>query len=123
MRIKHLRSALEDLSEEGVTQVFKPMSGGAWIVGVIGPLQLDVLTTRIDSEYNVKAGFEPAPYTTARWVLGDAAEVRRFVDRQRMNLAEDRDGAPVFLARNAWELGRIQEEWPDLRLVATKERH
>ena len=123
MRVKHLRSALEDLSEEGVTQVFKPMSGGAWIVGVIGPLQLDVLSTRIDSEYNVKAGFEPAPYTTARWVLGDAAEVRRFVDRQRMNLAEDRDGAPVFLARNAWELGRIQEEWPDLRLVATKERH
>ncbi|MEM8977761.1 MAG: peptide chain release factor 3, partial [Pseudomonadota bacterium] len=41
-RIKQLRQALQDLSEEGLIQVFKPDIGTQWIVGAIGPLQLDV---------------------------------------------------------------------------------
>ena len=123
MRAKHLRSALNDMAEEGVTQVFRPLTGGAWIVGVVGGLQLDVLSTRLEAEYNVKAGFEPAPFATARWVHGPKDEVERFADRQRASTAHDRDDALVFLARNAWELNRVQEEWPDLAFATTKERH
>ena len=122
MRAKHLRTALTDMAEEGVTQVFVPLMGGAWIVGVVGQLQLDVLSTRLDAEYNVKAGFEPAPYTTARWVSGPKADVEAFAERQRAATAHDRDEALVFLARNAWELTRIQEEWPTLTFGNVKER-
>ncbi len=71
MRAKHLRRALEDLAEEGVSQLFKPMTGAQWIVGVVGELQLDVLAARIETEYGIKAGFEAAPYETARWVQAD----------------------------------------------------
>jgi peptide chain release factor 3 len=53
MRAKQLKKALEDLAEEGVSQVFKPLDGSTWIVGVVGPLQFDVLTTRIESEYSI----------------------------------------------------------------------
>ena len=124
MKSKQLRSALEDLAEEGVTQVFRPLTGGNWIVGVVGALQLDVLATRIEAEYNVKAGFEAAPYETARWLdADDPAEIKRFVDRNRSSTAEDRDNAPVFLARNAWELNRTRQDWPNLRFLATRERH
>ena len=123
MRAKHLRTALIDLAEEGVTQVFRPMNGSAWIVGVVGQLQLDVLATRIDTEYGVKCGFEPAPYETARWIEADEpAQLTRFLDSQRNAVAEDGDGAPVFLARNSWELGRIQQDNPALRFRATRER-
>ncbi|MFP4126360.1 MAG: peptide chain release factor 3 [Alphaproteobacteria bacterium] len=122
MKQKHLRRALEDLAEEGVTQVFKPMLGAQWVVGVVGQLQLDVLATRIDTEYGIKIGFEPAPYVTARWVDGDKRELERFVDTKKSVLAEDRDGAPVFLARNAFDLNRTQEEWPELRFATTRER-
>jgi len=123
LRAKQLRRALEDLAEEGVTQVFRPMLGADWIVGVVGQLQLDVLSSRIAAEYQIAVGFEPAPYETARWVVGeDAAEVRRFVDRHRGSMAEDRDGAPVFLARNNWELTRVCEDWPGLGFQATRER-
>ena len=38
------------------------------------------------------------------------------------SLAEDQDGAPVFLFRNSWELGRIQQDWPTLRFLATREQ-
>ena len=67
MRAKHLKAALEDLAEEGVTQVFRPQLGAEWIVGVVGQLQLDVLQTRLEAEYNLPIGFEAAPYVTARW--------------------------------------------------------
>jgi peptide chain release factor 3 len=123
MRAKQLKRALEDLAEEGVTQVFRPMLGAAWIVGVVGQLQLDVLSSRMASEYNVTVGFEAAPYETARWVSsGEPALLKRFVERHRDAMAEDRDGSPVFLARNSWDLNRTTEDWPDLRFEKTRER-
>jgi peptide chain release factor 3 len=124
MRAKQLKRALEDLAEEGVTQVFRPLSGAQWIVGVVGPLQLDVLTTRLSAEYDVTAGFETAPFETARWIgSSDKAALKRFVERHRgASLAEDRDGALVFLARNAWDLNRTAQDWPEITFSATRER-
>ena len=43
MRAKKLKQALQELAEEGVAQVFRPTDGSPALVGVVGPLQLDVL--------------------------------------------------------------------------------
>ena len=51
-KVKQVRQALQDLAEEGLVQVFRPLIGGHWIVGVVGVLQLDVLKSRIAGEYN-----------------------------------------------------------------------
>jgi len=123
MKAKHLQRALEDLAEEGVTQVFRPRIGADWIVGLVGQLQLDVLAARLAEEYGLEVGFETAPYDTARWV--DAAEKRdldEFLDQNRGALADDRDANPVFLARNAWELSYIEKKWDKIRFHATRER-
>jgi len=123
MKSKHLRRALEQLAEEGVTRIFKPHSGGDWVVGVVGPLQLDVLAARIKTEYELGVRFEQAPYETARWVEDDdKAELARFLEKNRSVLAEDHDSAPVFLARNSWELRQIQKEWPAIRFQETREQ-
>jgi len=123
MQAKQLQRALEDLAEEGVTQMFRPMIGAAWIVGVVGQLQLDVLASRMVSEYNVAMGFETAPYETARWVSSDdPAPLKLFVARHSEAMAEDRDGFPVFFARNSWDLNRTIEDWPNLRFEKTRER-
>jgi peptide chain release factor 3 len=123
MRMKQLRRALEDLAEEGVTQVFRPILGSQWIVGVVGQLQLEVLSSRIATEYKIAVGFEMAPYETARWVASDdPALLKQFIEQNRGSLAEDRDGAPVFLARDSWELNRIVRDWPKLRFLKTRER-
>ncbi|MFO1035905.1 MAG: peptide chain release factor 3 [Geminicoccaceae bacterium] len=123
MRAKHLKAALEDLAEEGVTQVFRPQLGNEWIVGVVGQLQLDVLKTRLDAEYNLPIDFETAPYVTARWCdAEDRKELDRFLEAKRSSLAADRDGNPVFMARNSWDLGRVQEDFPKIRFTATRER-
>ena len=44
------------------------------------------------------------------------------LDAQRQNMATDRDGAHVYLARNAWELGHTQREWPKIKLATTREQ-
>jgi peptide chain release factor 3 len=123
IRAKQLKRALDDFAEEGVTQVFRPVSGGSWIIGVVGQLQLDVLTERMRSEYQIQVALEPAPYETARWIRsGDGSTFKRFLERQRSAMALDRDGEPVFLARNQWELSRASDEWPAIEFLDTRER-
>ncbi|MGV3513279.1 MAG: peptide chain release factor 3 [Novosphingobium sp.] len=121
-KTKQLRKALDDLSEEGVIQVFYPEIGSQWIVGVVGQLQLDVLVSRLEAEYKVEAVLEPSPFDTARWLKGSDAALKAFADFNSANLAKDRDGDPVFMARSSWDVGYQQERNPELTFSATKER-
>ena len=121
-KTKQLRKALDDLSEEGVIQVFYPEIGSNWVVGVVGQLQLEVLVSRLEAEYKVDAFLEPAPFDTARWINGDDAALKSFVQFNGANLAKDRDGHPVFMARSVWDVSYQQEKNPDLMFSATKER-
>lgn len=121
-KTKQLRKALDDLSEEGVIQVFYPEIGAQWVIGVVGQLQLEVLIARLEAEYKVEASLEQAPYDTARWINGSEDEVRKLADFNGTNMARDRDGHPVFLAKSAWDINYQQEKHPDLTFSATKER-
>ena len=121
-KTKQLRKALDDLAEEGIIQVFYPQIGSQWVVGVVGQLQLEVLISRLEAEYKVDARLEPSPWATARWVAGDAKDIEAFAQFHRGALAEDRDGALVFMAKDAWELNYVKERNPALRFSATKER-
>ena len=123
MKQKHLTRALESLAEEGVTQVFKPMLGANWIVGVVGQLQLDVLKSRMRTEYSLDVELDTSPYDTARWVSGEDADIEKLVSAYRNQVATDRDGAPVFLAKSTWELGYVAEKFKAIRFAKTRERH
>ncbi|MFM9863991.1 MAG: peptide chain release factor 3, partial [Micropepsaceae bacterium] len=94
-----------------------------WFVGVVGQLQLDVLSSRIAAEYGLEVGFEQGLYETARWVdAEEPAELKKFLVAHQGNLAEDRDGAPVFMAKSGWELRYSAEKWPKIKFTATRER-
>jgi peptide chain release factor 3 len=121
-KTKQLRKALDDLSEEGVIQVFYPELGSNWIVGVVGQLQLEVLISRLEAEYKVEAVLEAAPYDTARWLIGSEVALKQFADFNSSSMAKDRDGNPIFLAKSIWDVGYQQEKHPDLNFSATKER-
>ena len=122
-KTKQLRKALDDMAEEGVTQVFYPEIGSNWIIGVVGQLQLDVLLSRLEAEYKVAAALEPAPFDTARWVsAADTGDLKMFTDINRSAMAKDRDDNPVFLAKSAWEVGYVADRYPKVRFAATRER-
>ncbi|MBF0296283.1 MAG: peptide chain release factor 3 [Magnetococcales bacterium] len=122
LRVKHLENALRQLGEEGVARAFKTLLGSQWIVGVLGTLQFEVLADRIRGEYDVPVRFEDAGFFTARWLEADDPRLlKRFVDAAHGEMAEDYDGAPVFLARNAWRLGDAVKEWPGIRFLKVRE--
>jgi peptide chain release factor 3 len=122
MKSKHLKRALEQMAEEGVTRVLKTLIGADFIVGVVGPLQLEVLAARIKADYDLGVRFEPVIYETARWVSSDSkVELTRFLDANRGTLADDHDDAPVFLARSGWDLERTMRDWPAITFSATRQ--
>ncbi len=120
LKAKHLGKALQQLAEEGVARIFKPVMGSDWIVGVIGSLQFDVLGDRVRTEYQVEAIFETASLMTARWIEGDHAAVKNFMDKNRNDVAYDHEESPILLVRNAWHLNHCQDNFKDLQFHDVK---
>ncbi len=122
MRAKLLGRALTQLAEEGVARAFRTRLGSNWIIGVLGSLQFDVMADRIRTEYDVEVRFSPIALHTARWLEADDPRLlKKFIDKNPSAIADDHDGTPVFLARNAWHLDNAGEEWPDIRFLKTLE--
>ena len=123
LKAKHLGRALQQLAEEGAASVFKPDMGADWIVGVVGGLQFEVMADRIRTEYNVPVHFEATELYTARWVRADDAQMlKKFIDANKASVGKDHDGETVFMARNAWQLDRAQEDWPDVKFLKVREQ-
>ena len=81
------------------------------------------MADRIKNEFNIPVVFEPTQYYTARWIeCSDKNELEKFKNASQMNIAEDHDGELVFLARNAWHLGKVSEDFPQIILKKTREQ-
>ena len=102
--------------------MFYPEIGAQHIVGVVGQLQLEVLIARLEAEYKVEAALEASPFATARWLKGDQKALDEFESFNRANLARDRDGDLVFMAKSPWDVNYQMEKNPELTFSATKER-
>jgi peptide chain release factor 3 len=122
MKAKKLKEALQQLAEEGVVQVFRPHDGSPALVGVVGPLQLDVLRVRLMDEYGLEVSWDQCEFTLARWIApngdgdaaGDPKAFETFVRNNGSSIADDLDGDPVFLARNQFNLDYTRERAPGI---------
>ena len=65
---KQLRQGLQQLAEEGATQVFFPERSNDIILGAVGVLQFDVVASRLKEEYKVECSYEPITVYSARWI-------------------------------------------------------
>ncbi|ASV87054.1 MULTISPECIES: peptide chain release factor 3 [Ochrobactrum] len=122
MKAKKLREALQQMAEEGVVQLFVPDDGSPAIVGVVGALQIDVLTERLKIEYSLPVGFEMSRFSICRWITADdPAELDRFIASHRADIAHDLDNDPVFLAQNGFSLNYEAERWKAIRFATIKD--
>lgn len=122
LKMKALQKGLEQLCEEGATQLFRPLNSNDLILGAVGILQFDVASFRLRSEYGVDCGFENVNVTTARWVsCSDAKRFEEFKHKLRDNLALDHHGELVYIASSRVNLQLTQERWPEVRFAATRE--
>lgn len=122
LKIKQLQKGLQQLGEEGAVQVFKPMSGADLILGAVGVLQFEVVTSRLANEYGVEAVFDNASIWSARWVsCEDKKKLAEFEKANAGNLAIDAGGNLAYLAPNRVNLNLTQERWPDIVFHETRE--
>ncbi len=122
LRAKALNKGLDQLCEEGATQVFRPLDGNDLVLGAVGVLQFDVVAYRLRHEYGVECSFEDVPVTTARWVRGaDVRRLEEFRAKAHANLALDGAGDLTYLAPTRVNLDLTVERWPDIEFHATRE--
>jgi len=123
MKMKQLQKGLQQLAEEGATQLFKPLASNDLILGAVGTLQFDVVAHRLEFEYGVDVMFEPYNVATARWLRGADADLKALADKAGVNLALDGAGDYVYLAPNRVNLQMTQERHPHLVFLETREIH
>lgn len=87
------------------------------IVGVVGVLQFEVLTYRLQSEYNVEVKLDKLPYEYIRWVENqDEVDVAKIQGTSDMKRIKDLKGNPLLLFINSWSVGMVLERNPGLKL-------
>lgn len=122
LKSKALLKGLLQLSEEGATQIFRPLNSNNLILGAVGVLQFDVVAYRLKHEYNVECAYENVSVTTARWIYCDDKKMlENFRNKAFDNLALDGSEHLTYLAPTYVNLNLTMERWPDIRFAETRE--
>ncbi|GAA1135508.1 peptide chain release factor 3 [Nesterenkonia lutea] len=111
---KQFRKGIEQLDREGVIQVFFSERRGQQrpVLGAVGPMQFEVVSARMESDFGASVSFEPLEYSVARDIDEQAAEILR--ERQDCEVLYRSDGTPVALFRDPWRLRTVQRDHPHL---------
>jgi peptide chain release factor 3 len=121
MKRKQLKKGLEQLSEEGVVQIYRQRDFGDRdpIIAAVGALQFEVLEHRLRAEYTVEVRINPMGFQHARWVIGKAFDPMVFERREDTRCLLDRDDFNVVLFKSDWALRWAQENYKDLEFIKT----
>ena len=122
LKMKALQKGLQQLAEEGSTQLFMPMNSNNLIVGAVGSLQFEVVAYRLKDEYKVDCVYEAVNIYTAHWIECDDPRVLdEFKRKNSDNLALDGGGHLSYLAPSRVNLSFTKERWPDINFRSTRE--
>ena len=122
LKSKQLQKGLQQLSEEGATQVFMPQINNDLILGAVGVLQFEVVAHRLLEEYKVQCTFEPVSIATVRWVhCDDKVAFEKFKKKAHDQLSVDGGGYLTYLAPSRVNLKLMQERYPEITFSATRE--
>jgi peptide chain release factor 3 len=122
LKLKALQKGLTQLSEEGATQLFRPLINNNLILGAVGSLQFDVVAYRLKHEYNVDCVYEEVSVLTARWIYcSDNKMLEEFKNKLNDYLALDGSGQLTYLAPTRVNLALTMERWPNVEFKTTRE--
>jgi peptide chain release factor 3 len=122
LKSKQLQKGLQQLAEEGSTQVFFPLNNNDIIVGAVGVLQFEVVAYRLKDEYSVEAIYENVNVFTAHWIeCSDAKKLEEFKRKHSDNLAIDGGGHLSYIAPTRVNLSLAKERFPEVQFLSTRE--
>ncbi|WP_059022453.1 peptide chain release factor 3 [Mycobacterium sp. M26] len=113
---KQFRKGIEQLDQEGVVQVLRSDRRGdqAPVLAAVGPMQFEVASHRMATEFSAPITLEFLPYTVARAADPEDAE---FLQKQvSMEVLTRTDGVMLALFTTKWRLQGFQEDNPGVTL-------
>lgn len=122
MKSKQLAKGLDQLTDEGVAQLFTGKATGRKIIGTVGALQFEVIQHRLLHEYGASCRYEPINLYKTAWITShNKAMLEDFKARKSSYIALDKDGRDVFLADSPYALQTSMEKYKDIRFHFTSE--
>jgi peptide chain release factor 3 len=115
-RYKQFRRGIEQLDQEGVVQVLRSDLRGdqSPVLAAVGPMQFEVLTARMESEFNAPVRLEPLDYTVARRTRAEHA--MKLGNLRGVEVLVRSDGAHLALFPDKWRAQTVARDHPDLHL-------
>ncbi len=124
LKTKQLEKGLNQLTDEGVAQLFTQFGGNKKIIGCVGELQFEVIQYRLLQEYGASVQMNNLPFFKACWITSkDAKKLDDFTKYKQANIALDKDGHLVYLAQSEWFLNTERTNNPDIEFHFTSEIH
>jgi peptide chain release factor 3 len=122
MKSKQLEKGIQQLTDEGVAQLFIREAGNRKIVGTVGELQFEVIQYRLEHEYGAKCEFQAKPYSKACWIeSNDEEKLSEFRRIKAQDIVRDKDGLEVYLAPSAFMLNMEIQNFPEITFHFTSE--
>lgn len=122
MKSKQLEKGIQQLTDEGVAQLFIREVGNRKIVGTVGELQFEVIQYRLEHEYGAKCEFQAKSYYKACWLVSDdEAKLNEFKRIKGTDMVKDKDGNDVFLAPSKFLLDMEIGNYPEITFHFTSE--
>lgn len=116
LKSKQLDKGINQLTEEGVAQLFIQQSGNRKIIGTVGELQFEVIQYRLLNEYSASCKFVPLNVYKACWITyTDRKDLDEFTRFRQHQIAYDKDQNPVFMAESQWMLNTLIQDFPKLK--------
>jgi peptide chain release factor 3 len=116
-KFKQFRKGLSQLDEEGAVQVLRDRDLGdqAPVLAAVGPMQFEVATYRLETEFGAEIELTATPYTIARRT--DAASTSALRAMQGVDVLERDDGTHLALFESRYWMDRVVTDHPELTLV------
>jgi peptide chain release factor 3 len=119
LKYKQFHKGLQQLAEEGAVQVFRMVNRTEdMILGVVGPLQLDVFEYRLKAEYGAEIHISHLPYRFARWLKADNPETLNY-DHASCLMVRDHHDRLVMLFPDEFSLRWVTDKNPGVSLYPT----
>ena len=122
MKTKQLDKGLNQLTDEGVAQLFIMQPGNRKIIGTVGELQFEVIQYRLKQEYGASCSFVSKNFHKACWMTSDdESSIQDFIKRKTVNVGFDKDENPVFLSPSPFLLNQAEADYPSITFHKTSE--
>ena len=119
-KYKQFQKGIQQLSEEGVVQLFHEANAARTepMLGVVGQLQFDVVRFRLETEYGVETVVEPAPFGYVRWLeAGNEAALKEVFWPNNCRRMVDDSGNPCVLFESEWGMNYLIEKHPEVAFL------